>query len=377
MTLAIGVVCFSAILWSWFGYPVALWLVARRRTSKPQPEAAMVDVSVIVVAYNERAYIGRKLENLIAISWPGKRKEILVISDCSNDDTDEIVRTFSSRGVRLIAAPSRVGKDRCQEIGVAHTRASIVVFTDTTTELETSSLVAIVRAFRDPNVGCVSGVDIPETEGNRIEAEGLYVRYEMMVRRSESALGRLIGASGCFFAVRRTICDPWPRDLSSDFALPLIARLQGLQVVAEENALCRYRVIESPLAEFERKVRTIVHGMLVLLAYFPRIFRTGQFVLAFQVISHKLLRWSLPMLCLGLLVSSARLSHESRFWSLVLLTQVLLWGGALLGFGFPGLRRFSVFRALLYVALVNASVVVAGLRLLRGARHSTWEPTRR
>ncbi|HEY0931304.1 MAG TPA: glycosyltransferase [Gemmatimonas sp.] len=381
MALVLGMVCFLAMAWSWFGYPLALWLAARGRSSvlsSAMPQSTgEVDIAVVVVAYNEATCIRNKLENLLSIAWPSAHREVIVVSDCSTDDTDQIVREFQGQGVQLVVAPKRLGKDLCQQLGVERARASILVFTDATTDLTDSSLVAIAHGFSDETVGCVSGVDVPETHKDQVEGEGLYVRYEMLVRRAESALGVMIGASGCFFAVRRSICENWPGNLSSDLALPLTARLQGFRVVTEGEARCSYRVVSNPVAEFERKVRTIIHGMRVIWVFFPRFLRAKAWFLVFQVISHKVLRWSLPLLTLGILAACAHLAADSAFWRMMLSMQLLAWSGALLAVGIPSLSKLALFRALLYLAVVHASVLVAGIRLARGAHQVTWEPTRR
>ena len=71
-------------------------------------------MAILVPAYNEEASIAGTLESLLALDYPVDRREVVVMSDASTDRTDEIVRGFEARGVRLVRMPVRRGKSAAE-----------------------------------------------------------------------------------------------------------------------------------------------------------------------------------------------------------------------------------------------------------------------
>ena len=173
-------------------------------------------VTLIVACRNERARIAHKLDNALAVSYP--RLEIVVASDCSDDGSDDIVASYAGRGVRLARSPERRGKEYAQGLAIEQARGEIVVFSDAGTDLPPDSIDHIVEDFADPRVGAVSSEDTFVSADGSVVGEGLYVRYEMWLRRLESRVGSLVGLSGSFFAVRRPVLSRWDAAIPSDFA---------------------------------------------------------------------------------------------------------------------------------------------------------------
>jgi len=377
MSTSFGLICIFAIVWSWLGYPCFMWLVTRFTRQVYRGLDAPVDLCVIVVVHNEAKLIRQKLDNLLSLEWPSATRELIVVSDFSSDETEAIVGEYVDSGVQLVVSPSRIGKDRCQRLGILASHADIIAFTDAAGSLDPGSLRAIAQRFGDDTVACVSGVDVPHSAFGRDDGENLYVRYEMQIRRWESMLGAVVGVIGCLFAARRALCRNWRDDLSSDFALPLAARHSGFSVVVEENAVCRYQILSNSKAEFDRKVRTIVHGMNVVRAFFGPVTRSGKVFLAFQLLSRKVLRWSSPLLVAGALLTGVLHFQQSAFWLAVTTSLTAIAVMAVLAFSFPALRERRLLRGALYFALVNVSMIIAFGELARGREKRIWEPTRR
>jgi hypothetical protein len=147
--------------------------------------------------------------------------------------------------------------------------------------------------------------------------------------------------------------------------------------VVEENAVCRYQILSNSKAEFDRKVRTIVHGMNVVRAFFGPVTRSGKVFLAFQLLSRKVLRWSSPLLVAGALLTGVLHFQQSAFWLAVTTSLTAIAVMAVLAFSFPALRERRLLRGALYFALVNVSMIIAFGELARGREKRIWEPTRR
>ena len=218
----------ALVVYAYGGYPIALAVVARLRRRTVRKADIRPRVSFIVTAYNEEGRIGEKLENTLRQDYPRDRFEVIVASDGSSDRTDDIVRSFAAHDVRLVRGSERKGKEAAQKLAVAAAAGEVLVFSDAATLLEPDGVARIVRAFADDTVGCVSSVDQALDGNGRPSGEGLYVRYEMLLRRLETKVGGVVGLSGSCFAVRREVCREWATDVPSDFNTVLCAARRGL-----------------------------------------------------------------------------------------------------------------------------------------------------
>ncbi len=221
MKLLFWISVFSAV-YSYAAYPLILSLLpARRRDAVAGSDGEDGDatgplVTLIIACRNERARIAHKLDNSLSVQYP--RLELIVASDCSDDGSDDIVASYAARGVRLARSPERRGKEHAQGLAIAQANGEIVVFSDAGTDLPPDSIDHIVQDFDDPGVGAVSSEDTFISTDGSVVGEGLYVRYEMWLRRLESRVGSLVGLSGSFFAVRRPVLTRWDTAIPSDFA---------------------------------------------------------------------------------------------------------------------------------------------------------------
>ena len=193
-------------IYAYLGYPVILWMIAvtrrRRETSLTASDWPAVTVSVPV--YNAASNIRSTLERLLELDYPRDRLQLLVISDGSNDGTDDIVRELGNRGVELLRIPQRKGKTTAENAALAAARGEIIVNVDATVQVPPGSLKPLIRAFEDSTVGVASSRDVSvDTRHQGGPApESTYVGYEMWIRDLETRVGSIVGASGCFYAFR-------------------------------------------------------------------------------------------------------------------------------------------------------------------------------
>ena len=366
----------SLVVYTYFGYPFVLWAFARARSRRVLRKEIFPSVSIIIAARNEADKIRQKIDHTLALDYPGERLEILVASDASDDATDEIVKEYAARGVQLVRAPQRKGKEHVQGLAVSLAKGDILVFTDAATLLEPDALRRLVANFSDPAVGAVSTEDlIVDAHGNPT-AEGLYVKYEMWVRRLEGRFHSLVGLSGSCFASRKELCSDWSASLASDFMGALRAARRGYRSIADPSALGRFVALASPQDEMRRKIRTFLRGITVLMANLDLLnpFRHGRF--AFQLASHKLLRFLAPFLLLATLISSGLLSREPlyglSFWAQAGFYLLAAAGGVVKPF-----QHSRVVRTAYFFTMVQWAMLTAWGRYALGHQQVTWEPSRR
>lgn len=369
--------------YAYVGYPAVLWLVARfRPVVKPTDPAEWPFISVTVPVYNAAATLAATLDALVAADYPAERRQIVVASDASTDDTDTIAASYSNRGVELLRIPVRRGKTAVENAVNGVVRGDIVINVDAAIGVPAQSLKALVRAFTDPTVGVASGRDRSVGDATTAESargEGGYVGYEMWVRSLETRVGSIVGASGCFYAYRRVIHrKTLPEGLSWDFASALFAAEHGLRAVSVQDAVCVVPRSGSLEAEFRRKVRTMTRGINTLL--YKRALmnpvRYGRFAL--MLISHKLCRWlvslTLPAAVVGLVVLSAGSTIAAALLAAALATV----SAAIITIRWQGGAKLSPLVALPgFLCASMIAGVIAWQEVFRSERVPIWEPTQR
>ncbi len=368
--------CAAGVAYAYAGYPIALWLgcrIAPRAVGLlVPPSGPWPGVSIVLPVYNERDAIHAKLVNTCALSYGGPL-EIIVVSDASDDGTDDVVRSVTDPRIRLLRQEARQGKGAALNRALEYAQHEIVVFTDAGISLATEAISALVAPFADPSVGCVSGEDrIVGPSG-----EGLYGRYELALRRLESRFGSIVGASGSLYAQRRSLCAPFIAGLAPDFLSVLRTADAGYAALSTPDATGTMTATQSSSGEFERKVRTLLRGITTLFA-FPQLLNPVRVPkMAFCLASHKLARWSVPFLMLTMFLTSLWLAAGSMVYALILVLQVLFYGVALLGVIAPATSVSRIARVPLFFCLANAAALVAAVKYGRGIRQEVWAPTRR
>ena len=329
------------------GYPLVLaaWapLAARRRARVARrcpaspPEGIEPPVSIVIAARNEAAVLRGRIENLLALDYPAGRREIVVVSDGSSDETPALLASYAP-AVRSICLPPS-GKAAALNAGVGAASHEIVVFADARQRFAPDAVRRLVARFADPEVGAVSGELVIDAERGDAAAAaspvgdgvGLYWRYEKWIRRRESAVSSVVGATGAIYAVRRALWRPLPPEtLLDDVLAPMRIALGGYRVVFEPSAIAFDTASPDAVTERRRKVRTLA-GNYQLVRLEPRLLVPGANPLFVQFVSHKMGRLVVPYALIALLVSSAALASSGAVYSLALVVQVTFYVLALHG----------------------------------------------
>lgn len=371
----------SALLcaYSYFLYPLILMVmpVRQQSTSTGDNNTGWPSLSLIITVHNEETRIREKIENTLAIDYPHDHLEVIVASDFSEDATDRIVSSYADQGVRLVRADQRLGKEYAQLCAIRQANGEILVFSDVATAIPANALRSLAAAFVDERVGALSSEDRFVSNNGHVVGEGAYVKYEMWLRRLESERAGLIGLSGSFFAARSEVCADWDIYSPSDFNTALNCAKQGLVAVTVPEVVGIYRDVKDPGLEFRRKVRTVIRGLTALVRH-PEVlnpFRMGLF--AFQVWSHKLMRWAVPWFMLVFAILTLLLQSRGGIYQAALIAQLVFYTIALLGWLSARARKYSVVRVIFFFVQTNLALAKAVFSFLLGKRMTVWTPSQR
>jgi cellulose synthase/poly-beta-1,6-N-acetylglucosamine synthase-like glycosyltransferase len=365
-------------------YPAALALVGRFRKRGQEPPAPddWPPITITVPVYNEEGQIRGLLDSLLALDYPADRRQILIVSDGSTDATDDIVREYGDRGVELLRIESRAGKTAAENAALDHVRGEVVINTDASIRIRPGAVKPLVRRLANPEVGVASGRDISvaAADADANAGESGYVGYEMWVRSLENRVDGIVGASGCFYAIRRELHQlDVPPHLSRDFSSALNARRHGYRAVSVDEALCTVPRTSSLRREYRRKVRTMARGIRTLFYQRDLLnpFRYGWF--AWMLASHKVARWLVPLALMAagvaLLVITFGTPWMVPVWGLAGAAVVATAAAWLWPEDRPTPRWLSLPA---YLVLGNLAAVHAlGKALLERRGDALWEPTRR
>lgn len=365
------------VFYAYFGYPIILMGISLLKNYPVKRGNITPKVSFIITAFNEEKRIKEKIENTLMQKYPKDKFEIIVASDCSYDKTDEIVKSYDFKGVKLVRAPERKGKENAQKYAIDIASGDILVFSDVATILQPDSMGSIVQNFNDPTVGCVSSVDKFIDKEGKISGEGAYVKYEMFLRRLETKANSLVGLSGSFFAARREVCLNWATDLQSDFNTVLNSVRTGLRGVLDPETAGYYTNITDEKKEFTRKVRTVLRGISVFMKNLNMLNFIKYGLFSWQLFSHKLCRWLVPFALVVGLFSNACLIRQSDMYVYIFICQCLFYITATVGIRTHLLARLNTFKVPSFFVLVNLSILNAWYRYMRGERMVSWDPSKR
>ena len=374
------------IVYTYFIYPVVLFasyslsqlrsdwrhLFGRKdRRVAPLSGDAVPMISFVIPAYNEEARLPQKLLNLREMDYPREKLQIIFVSDGSSDATSEILKVVPDSNIETIILPKRSGKATALNQAILRAEHEILVFSDTSTLFAPDALRKLGRHFADARIGAVCGALQFNASATSQQTEGIYWKYECIMRLMEARLGATLTASGAIYALRRKAYFPLdPSDVLDDFIIPMNARKAGYQVRYDPEATALDFGSENVEGEFKRRVR-LATGSFQSLLFFLKV-KMGVFG-RFAFISHKLLRWILPLLLCTALISNAALARYS-FYAEFGVLQLFFYVWASLGFLFRK-RLQGVRFALLayYVLAMNLAFLVGLFRCLTHQNEATWQ----
>ncbi|MFZ1682759.1 MAG: glycosyltransferase [Candidatus Zixiibacteriota bacterium] len=368
------------ILYTYIGYPVLLKLMPRAEA--PETTGSFTPaVTIIIAAYKGAASIKQKLDNTFDCDYPTDKIEVIVITDGSDDGTDSIVESYPDTRVTLIRQIPRAGKTAAQKKGVDRAKYEILIFTDLTTMLEKQSIRELVTNLEDPRIGLVSSQDIwVSPDGSVTEsAQGAYVKYEMWLRDSESAISSIVSASGCFYAVRKMFFEPIPDYLIDDTVIPLTVAQRHFRCIHWSKARSFVPMIPSVGREFSRRARMTLGGINALM-YKRQLLNPFTYgFYSIQLWSHKMLRWLVPFAMIAALVANLCLAaqHPIGKWGIVALAQIGFYSLAVVGFAKRNQSSSpKVLRLIYFFVSSNLALLLSWYEYFTSPKQTTWSESR-
>lgn len=362
----------ACILYTFMGYPFALWLFSKVSPQVVLKTPISPTVSIVIAVRNEETNIARRLDNLRLQDYPSAKIEVIVVSDGSTDDTAAIVSSYSGRNVRQVELGSRLGKALALNRGIDIAKGEVIVFADARQQFESSAVSELVANFNDPRIGCVSGeLILVKDDQSLIQAEmGTYWNYEKWIRKMESQTGSVIGATGAIYAIRRSLYLPLLDDtILDDVLTPLNIIRQGYRCIFDSRAVAFDSFSIDAGQEWRRKVRTLA-GNWQLLSLKPSLLLPWRNPCWWRFISHKIMRLIVPFALIILLLSGAFL--PGLFYLAATAMQCFLYATALAGVFVPVLRRVRIVSPCYFFLVMNAAALTGFGIWLTGKSKVIW-----
>ena len=339
-------------------------------------------LTLIVSAYNEETCIEDKIKNSLSLEYPAEKIKFLFITDGSTDSTPSIIAKYPQ--ILLMHQPERRGKIAAIDRAMETVDTEIVIFTDANTLLNKKALGNICRHYHDPKVGAVSGekrVHIEEVS-DATAGEGFYWKYESKLKTWDSELYSVVGAAGELFSVRTKLFASIPPDtILDDFMISMQIAEKGYRIIYEAAAYATESGSENIGEELKRKIRIAAGGIQAIARLKGVLNPFNNFVLCFQYISHRVLRWTItPFLMILVLALNSIICFKSinYVYILLLVGQVFFYAASLMGWVLE--KRQVRVKALFipyYFCMMNYAVIAGIRRYFLKKQSAVWEKSKR
>jgi cellulose synthase/poly-beta-1,6-N-acetylglucosamine synthase-like glycosyltransferase len=387
------------IFYTYLGYGVLIWLLVRLkvggRAAAPTPTADLPNVTIVVPAYNELAYLPDKLKNCLGQDYPAKQLHLLFVVEGSTDGSIDYLKQIqlSIPNLKIIGGSRRLGKVAAMNQAMRQVSTPITIFTDANTQLNREAVTRLARRFEQANVGAVTGekrISTLNSEAAAGSGEGLYWRYESFLKKLDAQLHTIVGAAGELFAIRTTLYEPVePDTLLDDFMISLRIAGRGYRVDYAPDAYALERPSHSVGEEMKRKVRIATGGFQAIrrLSHLLNVSTYGW--LTFQYVSHRVLRWAVTPFCLPLLfvinvgllsepIVTDRAPNDIFLWPITLLLQFIFYFIAYIGYRMESRQtRWKLTFVPFYFVFMNWCVLLGFARFRNGNLSGVWEKSKR
>ena len=361
----------------YFGYPTTLFLLTRIKGHDVTKREYFPNVTILIPAYNEEHVVRKTIENKLELNYPRNNFSICVISDGSTDRTDNIVKEYQSKGVRLLRQEKRQGKTAALNFAAKNINCDIIVFSDANSLYDKDALAHLVHNFADPQVGYVTGQMIYFSPDKSMVGEGctMYMKYENYLRKLETKCGSIVGVDGGIDAIRKDLYQELPKEALPDFVLPLKVIEQGYRTVYEPNAILQEETLSSSKDEHDMRTRVSVRAFdtLYTMKHLLNPFKYGLF--SYELLVHKLLRYLTGLILLLIFVINLSLLGKHQLYSFLFFLQIVFYLLALIGYLAEEIKiNLSLINPIYYFCLLHYSSTIALLKYLKGEKKITWEP---
>ena len=369
--------CCSAVLQLWCDNRF-VWSAQPRRVVAVHDDNLLPDITVVIAAYNEQSCIAARVENILAQNYPADKLRLIVGSDGSQDDTAKILAAITDPRLTACLFAQNRGKVSVLNDLMAQVSSNITVLTDANTVFEPDTIRNLARHFSDDNVAVVCGelqlVDA-QSGNNR---DGVYWRYERVLKFHEARFDALLGANGANYAIRTELYQPLATNtIIDDFHIAMNIARRGFKVKYDPEAVAIEDSAPTIGAEMGRRIRIGLgnYQACFQMGWLMNPFNGWRF---FSFISHKLLRWFVPHLMILTLVSNLFLLQDSRYIALFVL-QIVFYCLAIYGYAqhIKGRRLSTIMSLMVFFTSMNYALLVGFVRYFTTNIQGSWQRTER
>lgn len=376
------------VFYTYLGYGLLLFIIVKikgkRDTKIAERGKFEPKVTLVIPAYNEQDFIAEKAKNSLEIDYPVEKLRILFITDGSTDNTVNILEAID--GVEVIHEDIRGGKSAAENRAMKFVESPIVIFCDANTYLNKDCVREIVKHYKDPEVGAVSGekrISLEAQDGASGAGEGMYWKYESFLKKMDSSLYTVVGAAGELISFKTELVEDLEDDtILDDFIQSLRICQKGFRVIYEPAAYAVETASENTSEELKRKVRIAAGGWQAMYRLRSLLNPFKNFTLTFQYVSHRVLRWSLSAFALPLILLInaylVYLNSNSIVYLTLLIGQLFFYFLALVGWYYESKSvRVKALYIPYYFTMMNYAVFAGFLRWIKGQQKATWEKSSR
>jgi poly-beta-1,6-N-acetyl-D-glucosamine synthase len=370
---------------SYIFYPLVLWFISIFYKKNNVPTQSQLPfVSIIISAYNEEKVIKDRIENIASQKYDFSKLELIIGSDCSSDDTNNILSSLSKQysWLSLYVFDKRRGKSAVLNDLVKEANGSFLIFSDANTEFEEDAVYNLIKEFSSPIVGGVSGkleLVEPLSFFEKSSQEKKYWEYEILIKRIEGRIGILIGANGGIFAIRKDLFDPIPvsEAVTDDLFITLSVLQKKYKFLYTFSARAKEYTAQELKTEFKRKIRFASTNFQTLASFKDLLFNKN-ILLSFSLWSHKVIRWITPFLLLMILFSNLILLNYSKTYLFTFYFQLGFCLFALIGY-LASIKNIKIPIATIvfYFIYSNLAIIIGFYKYINKSHSGIWKPTDR
>ena len=379
-------ICIFIVFYSYFGYGIVIYIIVKIKNAFSKKtvfdKSYEPEITLIVPCFNEAEYIEDKIQNSLSLDYPVNKLKLIFISDGSSDDTHERIKKYPT--VIALHEDKRSGKASAMNRAMNFVTTPIVVFCDANTVLNKEAIKELVKHFQNEDVGAVTGekrIISTNKEGASTAGEGIYWKYESLLKKLDSDFYSVVGAAGELMSYRTSLYRELPADsLLDDLMQSMQIAIDGYRVIYEKNAWAAETASANVKEELKRKIRISAGAWQSMLRLGKAFNPFHNFKLFFAFISHRVLRWTLaPFSLLILLIVNVFLSvYSSPIYDIILVCQIAFYVLALLGWHFENKRiKVKVLFVPYYFFIMNLCVFLGLFRFLKGKQSVSWERAQR
>lgn len=382
-------ICMAIVVYTYVGYGIVLYLcVLAKRLIKGKKiisslpnDADLPDVTLMICAYNEEDIVDEKMANTLQLDYPEGKLKVMWVTDGSTDATNERLRKYD---VQIVFSEERRGKAAALKHGMKEVSTEIVMMTDANTIINKEAVKEIVRIMQDKTVGCVSGekkVVARNDEQTAAQGEGAYWKYESTLKRLDSELYSAMGAAGELCVIRNQLFTEIPDDsLLDDFVISMEIVKKGYKIAYTADAYAMEHGSADMKEEGKRKRRIAAGGLQSSWRLRSLMNPLRYPVVAFQFVSHRVLRWTItPFALMALIPLNVALviMGAGAVYTVIWALQILFYAAATAGYIMSEMGRKNKLLYIPYYFLFMNLNVFRGIKYLAKKDNGTWEKARR